>query len=382
MLFKSYKIVPTALIFTIVFSLGTYVYNDIPLRTAIFRTVAKGNNYLISEKDTLYSFGYYGVRKWLTDSIGNMMLIAENDEFCKNRFIGRLMGRSGTIKGDYIYVVARSYLGGADEIEANDYLNGKIIVMHKKNLTVVQEINSDIKLIEAKIHKNNLVVSGLKGFDVYDITDASHIKPLYRYRHKKFTEFQGFEIFEHRDSTYIAFARFAEGVSIWNMTDRRNVYPVKNISIQSIYSENEKLPKGLQSFRVCLRFPYLYATLAPMSSYFGKVNDRRGIITFDLSNLDSIRNNVTLIPQEEYYTTKTGDCQPTHLDIYNNKLYVNFGEKGYIVFDLTNPFKPKMENIKNINNKHNVILPIHINHRGIMFSGNYYWSDLYKNPLN
>ena len=382
MLFKSYKIVPTALIFTIVFSLGTYVYNDIPLRTAIFRTVAKGNNYLISEKDTLYSFGYYGVRKWLTDSIGNMMLIAENDEFCKNRFIGRLMGRSGTIKGDYIYVVARSYLGGADEIEANDYLNGKIIVMHKKNLTVVQEINSDIKLIEAKIHKNNLVVSGLKGFDVYDITDASHIKPLYRYRHKKFTEFQGFEIFEHRDSTYIAFARFAEGVSIWNMTDRRNVYPVKNISIQSIYSENEKLPKGLQSFRVCLKFPYLYATLAPMSSYFGKVNDRRGIITFDLSNLDSIRNNVTLIPQEEYYTTKTGDCQPTHLDIYNNKLYVNFGEKGYIVFDLTNPFKPKMENIKNINNKHNVILPIHINHRGIMFSGNYYWSDLYKNPLN
>ena len=98
MLFKSYKIVPTALIFTIVFSLGTYVYKDIPLRTAIFRTVAKGNNYLISEKDTLYSFGYYGVRKWLTDSIGNMMLIAENDEFCKNRFIGRLMGRSGVIK--------------------------------------------------------------------------------------------------------------------------------------------------------------------------------------------------------------------------------------------------------------------------------------------
>lgn len=381
MLFKSYKIVPTALIFTIVFSLGTYVYKDIPLRTAIFRTVAKGNNYLISEKDTLYSFGYYGVRKWLTDSIGNMMLIAENDEFCKNRFIGRLMGRSGVIKGDYIYVVARSYLGGADEIEANDYLNGKIIVMHKKNLTVVHEINSDIKLIEAKIHKNNLVVSGLKGFDVYDITDASHIKPLYQYRHKKFTEFQGLEVFEHRDSTYIAFARFAEGISIWNMTDRKNVYPVKNISIQSIYSENEELPKGLQSFRVYLRFPYLYATLAPMSSYFGKVNDRRGIITFDLSNLDSIRNNVTLIPQEEYYTTKTGDCQPTHLDIYNNKLYVNFGEKGYIVFDLANPFKPKMESIKNINNRHNMILPIHINHRGIMFSGNYYWSDLYKNPL-
>ncbi len=360
--------------------MGIYIYNDIPLRTAIFRTFAQGNNYIISEKDTLYSFGYYGIRKWLSDNEGNLTQLAENDEFCKNRFVGRLMGRSGIIRGDYIYVIARSYLGGPTELKSDDYFNGKIIVMRKKNLTTVQEINSDIKLIEAKIYGESMVVSGLKGFDIYDITDASHIKKVHEVRNERFTEYQGFEIFEKEDSTYIAFARFAEGLSLWNMTIRDSVYKVRDIPIQSISTKQGNMPNGLHLFRVLLKYPYLYATIAPMSSYFESAYDRRGIVTFDLSNLDSIRTYVTFIPKTNYYTTKIGDCQPTHLDIYNNKLYTNFGEKGVAVFDLIQPFKPRFEKIMSINNK--MILPIHINQRGLLFSGNYYSSNIYAISIN
>ena len=68
-----------------------YVYNNISLRTAIFRSIVKGNWYIISEKDTLYNFGYFGVKKWLVDDKNNMHLLAENDDFCQNSSIGFLI---------------------------------------------------------------------------------------------------------------------------------------------------------------------------------------------------------------------------------------------------------------------------------------------------
>ena len=80
-----------------------YVYKNTPLRTAIYRSFAKQTVYLYSEADTIYSFGYFGVRKQLIDKEnGNIKLLKANDDFCSNCFVGHLIGRSGVIKGDYL----------------------------------------------------------------------------------------------------------------------------------------------------------------------------------------------------------------------------------------------------------------------------------------
>lgn len=64
------KIKRTRIITFIIFvaiSISFYFLNqNIPLRTAIFRYFSPGNWYITSEKDTLYSLGYYGIRKYLT----------------------------------------------------------------------------------------------------------------------------------------------------------------------------------------------------------------------------------------------------------------------------------------------------------------------------
>lgn len=368
-------------IFVLVASIAFYVYKEIPFRTAIFRSFAKGSSYLISEKDTLYGFGYYGVRKWLADS-EQVRLLAENDDFMDNCFVGHLVGRSGAINGDYLYVAARSYLGGPDKRNSNNYSNGKLLILRKSDLSIVKEIKSDIKLIELKKHDDFLVVSGLCGFDIYHIAFPDSLEEVFKYRSEKFTEFQGLEIFDKDTSTYVAFARFAEGISIWDISSPAKAYPVCNRAIQDKLGNGCVLPEGLQVFKVELAYPYLYATLGPMKGYFGTSNDRRGLLVYDLSNIDSIQSTVCLIPSGDFYKTKIGDPEPTHLDIYDNILYANFGEKGVAMFDISKPLEPVYKGIIDAGNAGNMILPIHINHKGILFSGDYYWDDIYKKSLH
>lgn len=366
----------------IVVGVGGYLYKDIPLRTAVFRSFAKGNMYLISEQDTLYGFGYYGVKKFLVMNSGNTKVLSENDDFCENCFVGHLVGRSGVVNGKYLYVVCRSYLGGDDIANGKGYQNGKLIVLGKNNLCIIKELSSDIKLIEAKLYKNNLVVSGLKGFNIYDVTHPESPKLIFRYRQETFTEFQGLEIFNHNNATYIVFARFADGISIWDMTQPTYTHHVKDISIQDFLMNSTIMSKGLQCFRVVMNYPYLYASLAPMTDHIGTENDYRGVLTLNLSDINNVETKATLIPTKKFYSAKIGDPEPSHLAIYGRKLYANFCEKGIAVFDINNPASPQYEKIINISDNNNVILPIHINHKGILFAGDYYWSDIYNYNLS
>ena len=54
-----------------------YVYNNIPLRTQIYRSICKGNWNLLADGDTVYATGYCGIRKYV---VGNedVQLLAEN----------------------------------------------------------------------------------------------------------------------------------------------------------------------------------------------------------------------------------------------------------------------------------------------------------------
>lgn len=65
-------------------TISIFIYTNKNIRTAIFRTLVKGNWYITSEKDTLYSFGYYGVQKWLIEKNNKLKKLAENKSFCNN----------------------------------------------------------------------------------------------------------------------------------------------------------------------------------------------------------------------------------------------------------------------------------------------------------
>lgn len=359
-----------------------YIYKNGPLKTAIYRSFAKQTVYLITEADTIYSFGFFGVRKQVVDrNTGKLTLLAENDEFCHNCFVGRLIGRSGVINGDYLYVAARSYLGGRYKSSNKNYQKGKFLVMCKKDLHIIKEISVDYSMIEAKIHGNNLVVSGLQGFNIYDVSTPYNPQLVYSYRTEAAYEYQGCEFMETDSCLYLAFARFDKGLSIYDVTNPKQPNLIKDISIQDTLVNGTVLPNGLHAFRLVIKDPYIITTLAPTKNYIGTEADIRGLWICDISNLDQIKKYAVKIPHNKFYSTIIGDPQPSHIALYNNHIYVNFCEKGIAVFSMSDePSNIKFIKTEDFTNN-NTILPIIIDEYGWLFGGSFENDKIYTYKL-
>lgn len=137
------KILATIVSIVLILLVTIFIYNNVYYRTAIIRTFAKGSWYVTSERDTVYTMGYYGIRKYLLkDTI--FKLLSEQDEFCNNT----LIARSAVINNDVIYVLCRSYLPGITTVDDADYSNGALVVLEKNSLAVKEIIKSDIKYVE------------------------------------------------------------------------------------------------------------------------------------------------------------------------------------------------------------------------------------------
>ena len=204
---KHKKFVLPVILFVLVIT-GGYCFKNIYYRTAIIRTFAKGSWYIDSEEDTVYTMGYYGIQKYLYQGKEKLSLIAENDKFCKNT----LIARSAVIGKDYVYVIARSYLGGITETGEKDYHNGAIIVMRKNDLAIIRDIPADIKYVEGKIVKNKLVISGIMGYDIYDVTNREYPVLAYKHRTPQRSEFQGCDTFTKDSMDYVVFSLLRQNV--------------------------------------------------------------------------------------------------------------------------------------------------------------------------
>ncbi len=360
-------------LFVILSGSGIYVYHDIPLRTAIFRSFAKGSWYIISDADTLFAMGYYGVRKYAFTPPNTLELVAENSGFCTNTNIAR----GGVLYKGCLYVSTRSYLGGRQESNDDDYRNGALLVLDRKDLKEIARIDSDIKLVEAKTHGRNLVVSGLKGFDIYDLAEPRAPRMIFRYRHPSWKEYQGFDFFDADGRACIVFALFTGGIEIWDMTDPAEVRLKATVPLSTPTVSGETLPDGASVLHVLADYPYLYAPLAPSRKDFGSGSGARGILTYEISDLDNIKVNCARIPAEDWYSKSTGDLAPSFIGRYRDAVYTNFGEKGVAVFDIARPFEPRYVKTLDVTGCNALIQPIHITPKGRLCSGGYYWSDIY-----
>lgn len=345
-----------------------YCFKNVYYRTAIIRTFAKGSWYIDSEKDTIYTMGYYGVQKYLYKGNKQIVLLSENNEFCKNTQIAR----SAVIDSNYIYVITRSYLGGVAETGQKDYHNGSIIVMRKSDLHIIKTIMANIKYVEGKIINNKLVVSGILGFDIYDVTDRKSPNLVCKYRTPKRSEFQGLDTFTKDSADYVVFSRYTEGIQIWDITDRKN--PKQKAFVPTNTN-------GCMTFDVVVDYPYLYSTLAPSNGVFKSDKDERGIIVYDLKDLSNIKSSKVIIPRTQWYSVNVGDKEPTFIEKYQNRIYVNFADKGLAEFDISNPSNPKFKGTTDVGNNGSHVQPFHIVSGGIIVSGNYWWDDLYVYEL-
>lgn len=358
-----------------------FVYTNVPLRTAIFRSFEKQSVYIVSDNDTLYNFGYFGVQKLLVNrQDGSTTLLKENSAFTHNCFVGHLIGRSGAIRGNYLYVAARSYLGGKDTSNVDGYLNGEFLILRKSDLQLIKQIPVDFKMIEAKVYEKYLLITGMFGFNIYNTSNPQNPKVIYSYRTKRYEEYQGCDFFKNGDNIYFAIARFGDGVSIYRL-ETSKVSKIVDLPIKGTPTSSGALGDGLQVFRLTVQYPYIYATLGPIKNYFGTKNDKRGIIIYNISNMNDIRKVAVLVPRQYYYSRVTGDPQPSHIATYRNKIYVNFCEKGVAEFSIpTNRTQSRFLKLLNIFDS-KMILPICIDSKGMMYVGSFYNEDIYTHQL-
>lgn len=365
----------------IVITAFLYVYKNVPLRTAIYRSIAKQSVYLVSEKDTLYNFGYFGVRKLLVNrKDGSTTLLKENSDFTHNCFVGHLIGRSGAIKGNFLYVAARSYIGGRYKTDDKNYLKGELLIIRKSDMQTIKQIPMDYSMIEAKIHGNILAVTGLQGFNIYDISNPTTPRVIYSYRTDKTEEYQGCDFFEKGDSLYLAIARFNAGLSIYRINSSL-VSKVMDIPIAGTPSSSGILQGGMHVFRLLVKYPYIIATLGPTKENIGSTKDNRGIIVYNLTDLNNIKRQAVLVPKQYYYSKVTGDPQPSHIATYRDKIYVNFCEKGVAVF--TTPSSKNQARFLTVQNDfdNKMILPLYIDKKGMMYAGSFDNKDVYTHKL-
>lgn len=266
-------------------------------------------------------------------------------------------------------------------IDNVSYINGSLSVLRKSDLKTLNRYYSDIKMINVKICGKILFVTGLYGFNIYNISNPISPKLIYRYRHSSFKEYQDVDFFNKDGRLYAVFTLFAEGIAIWDVTNPSEPKQIVEIPLTYPLSNGDVLPHGLQTFNLIIDFPYVYSTIGPLYEFFETENDVRGIIIYDLSEFPKVSSNIVRIPEKYWYSWPIGDCQPTYVCKYLNKLYTNFSNNGIACFDITTRSNPIFIGLKDIS-AFDVVLPVTVNSKGVLFTGSYYWNRIYTSYID
>ena len=218
------------------------------------------------------------------------------------------------------------------DIDNVSYINGQLIVLRKSDLTVVKTFFSDIKLTGTAIYGNTLFVNGLTGYNIYDISLPEQPKLVSWHRTPTYKEFQGLDIFTAHNRVYAFLCNYTQGYTIVDITD-----PAYStiIAENKLGTDSEPFSHTF-NFDVCVKYPYAYTTIATSTAYLGSEDDKRGILVYDLRDLDAIPVKFVSLPESEYYTYKEiGDQMPNRMTLDDNYLVVNNSEKGVAIFDLS-----------------------------------------------
>ena len=228
------------------------------------------------------------------------------------------------------------YYCHSSEIDNVSYVNGSLEVLDR-SLNTIQKLKSDIKFVNCKSLDNIMVVSGIGGFNVYDISVVEDPILLSSYRESFHNEYQGFDLYKIDNKTYVCFANYTTGISIWDITDPTQPALKKRFSHNGLNIDGFTISNTeMYTFDLLVDYPYVYSTFAVDGPSTATANDCRGIIVYNISNLNNIETKLFPMDSKDWFTQNTDDFQPTVIKKSGGTLYINAAENGianYTILD-------------------------------------------------
>lgn len=245
------------------------------------------------------------------------------------------------IANDYLYVTLRDGQGGTNTTDGKTL--GELHIISLNSFQNVKTLTMNWKCTALTIHKDYLLISmQLAGYDLYDLTNPIEPTLTYSFRPEiGSVEYHECAFFERDNKTYFIDAGFGFGFYIWDVTNKTSPVRVGTFMFSQAWNNGDNL--HLHTEGIVIDGNMVYATLSVSEKYIDTEYDKRGIIKFDISNLDVFNyEHMNEIPYEHILINKTDyspfygdyDVKPTRIVKVGNALVTNSGAKGLTCFKI------------------------------------------------
>ena len=251
------------------------------------------------------------------------------------------------------------------DIDEVSYVNGKVFILDKANLNILNKINLDYRATGLAIDNNIMVVSGLCNIKFYDVSNPTKPRHLYTYQPSFSRDMQGVTTYRHDGRTYAFVCCYSTGFMIWDITNKNDIRMLCDEDFSDVLINGISIKTKLNCFSCVINYPYVYLTISPTPSYVSTYKNMSGILTLDISDLSKILKDFSFIPSIDLTDNTSGDPCPTRIGQYGNTLFLNNRDKGVAVFDLLSN-KPIYRETYKVGHSIN---PITITPDGRMFVG-------------
>lgn len=228
----------------------------------------------------------------------------------------------------------------SSNLDGKSYVNGKLAVIQKTDLKIVDMFNLDLKGTGSVIIGDALVVNFLNGYNVYDISSPAHPKLTNWFRSPYFKEYQGCAGYESNGRKYVILCNYRLGYTILDVTDVGHVSVIKVDEGNDLEWDGMNMYNIAYNFDVAVNYPYVYFTNSTARAYLNTEKDVRGIMMMNISDLNDVKKKIISVPKNDLTSSTSGDTRPTRIVKIGNRLLINNADKGILVFEINDKFEP------------------------------------------